>query len=100
MRNNGASLKQIESRLERRGFDQQAVEAVLRHVPKEEPENFIVGSDRTTGGRVLLVLIGLMISAVGLFFVAGNRTGLAPTVPFFGFAGMIVGGAIMAAGRS
>jgi hypothetical protein len=41
-----------------------------------------------------------MISALGFFFVIGNRTGLAPTVPFFGFAVMVVGGVIMAAGRS
>ena len=100
MRNNGASLKLIESRLVRRGFDKPAVEAVLHHVPEQEPDNIIVAPDRATGGRTVLVVIGLMISAAGVFFVIGNQTGLAPSVPFFGFAMMIVGGAIMAAGRS
>ena len=84
----------------RRNRRKPAVEAVLRHVPEQEPDNIIVAPDRATGGRTVLVVIGLMISAAGVFFVIGNQTGLAPSVPFFGFAMMIVGGAIMAAGRS
>jgi len=41
-----------------------------------------------------------MISGLGAFLVIGNRTGLAPTAPYFGFAVMVLGGVIMAAGRS
>jgi hypothetical protein len=100
MRNNGASLASIESRLANRGFDERAIEAVLRHIPSEEPDNIIVSPDKRSGGRTVLVVAGLMISALGFFFVIGNRTGLAPSVPFFGFAVMVVGGVIMAAGRS
>jgi hypothetical protein len=100
MRNNGASLESIESRLANRGFDAQSIQAVLHHVPSEEPDNIIVRPDGQSGGRVFLVVLGLMISALGLFFVFGNKTGLAPSVPFFGFAMMVVGGVIMAAGRS
>jgi hypothetical protein len=100
MRNNGASLVTIESRLANRGFDEQAIKAVLRHIPSEEPDNIIVRPDKHSGGRMVLVVVGLMISALGVFFAIGNRTGLAPTVPFFGFALMVIGGVIMAAGRS
>ena len=32
-----------------RGLDQTAIEAVLGHVPKEEPDNIIVRKDSTTG---------------------------------------------------
>jgi hypothetical protein len=100
MRNNGVSLETIEFRLVRRGFDVPAVEAVLRHVPKEEPNNIIVAPDEAIGGRRFLVILGLVISAFGLFFVFGNQTGMAPTLPFFGFAVMVGGGLLMAAGRS
>jgi hypothetical protein len=100
MRNNGASLESIESRLANRGFDGRAIEAVLRHVPSEEPDNIIVRPDGRSGGRMVLVVVGLMISTLGFLLVIGNRTGLAPTAPFFGFAVMIVGGVVMAAGRS
>jgi hypothetical protein len=100
MRNNGASLASIESRLVNRGLDEQAIKSVLRHVPSEEPDNLIVSPDQRSGGRVVLVVAGLMISALGLVLVFGNKTGLAPTVPYFGFAFMVIGGVIMAAGRS
>jgi hypothetical protein len=100
MRNNGASLEAIESRLARRGFDGPAIKAVLCHIPSEEPNNIIIGRDQSTGGRLVLVIAGLMISGLGLLLVIGNRTGLAPTVPYFGFAVMVLGGVIMAVGRS
>jgi hypothetical protein len=100
MRNNGASLASIESRLANRGFDGQAIKAVLRDIPSEEPDNIIVRSDEGSGGRMFLVFVGLMIFALGFFFAIGNKTGVAPTMPFFGFAVMVVGGVIMAAGRS
>jgi len=48
---------------------------------------------------MVLVSIGLMISVPGRFLVIGNRTCAAPTAPFLGFA-VMVGGLIMAAGRS
>jgi hypothetical protein len=48
---------------------------------------------------MVLVVVGLMVSALGFFFAIGNITGLAPSVPFFGFAVMVVGGVIIAAGR-
>ena len=100
MRNNGASIEMIEARLVGRGFDEKAVEAVLRQVPKEEPDNVIVRPDPTPGGRRLLVVFGLMVSALGLVLVIGNRTGLAPTLPFFGTIVIALGVVIMAAGRS
>jgi hypothetical protein len=100
MRNNGASLEAIECRLVSRGFDEPAIKAVMHHIPSEEPDNIIVRPDERPGGRMVLVVVGLMISALGLFFVIGNNTGLAPTMPFFGFAVMVVGGVIIAAGRS
>jgi hypothetical protein len=99
MRNNGASLESIESRLASRGFDEPAIKAVLSHIPWEEPDNIIVRQDPTTGFRAGLVVFGLLISGLGAFLVIGNRTGLAPTVPYMGFAVMVIGGAIMAAGR-
>jgi uncharacterized membrane protein HdeD (DUF308 family) len=72
----------------------------MSHVPTAEPDNLIVRKDSTHGGRVVLVLAGMIVFGLGLLAFFGNRTGLAPTVPFFGFALMIVGGAIMNAGRS
>jgi hypothetical protein len=99
MRNNGASLESIESRLLGRGFDERAVRAVMSHIPSEEPDNIIVKPQAETG-RMGLVLIGLTISVLGALLALGNQTGLAPSVPFFGFAVMVVGGVIMAAGRS
>ncbi|WP_165067118.1 hypothetical protein [Paludisphaera rhizosphaerae] len=100
MRNNGVSRETIAIRLANRGFKPQAVEEVLRQVPREEPVNIIVGNGSTNGGRMILVAVGAMISLMGLFFVVGNRTGAAPTVPFFGFTFMVIGGVIMNAGRS
>jgi hypothetical protein len=83
-----------------RGFDQAAIDAVLREVPKEAPENAILKPQRLTGGRPVLVVAGLAISVLGLCFVIGNRTGAFPTVPFFGFALMVFGGVMMALSRS
>jgi hypothetical protein len=100
MRNNGASLAVIESRLARRGFDGPEIKAVMGHIPVEEPDNIIVRPDTPTGGRMVIVVVGLMVAGFGLFLVIGNRTGLAPTAPFLGFAVVVVGGVIMAAGRS
>jgi hypothetical protein len=100
MRNNGASLEAIESRLARRGFDGPAIKDVLSHIPTEPPDNIILGRDRTTGFRAGLVVVGLLISGLGAFLVIGNRTGVAPTVPYMGFAVMVIGGVIMAVGRS
>ncbi len=100
MRNNGASLESLESRLASRGFDAMAIKAVLQHIPLEEPKNIIISQEPTSGGRMGLVIVGLMICGLGAFLVIGNRTGLAPTVPFFGFFMMVLGGVIMAAGRS
>jgi hypothetical protein len=99
MRNNGASLEKIEASLLRRGLDGSAVEAVLGHIPTEEPDNIIVRPDPSARGRKFLIVVGLTITALGFFFAIGNRTGLAPSVPFFGFATMIVGGALIVAGR-
>lgn len=87
-------------RLVRRGFDEPAVDAVPRHVPKEKADNIVARKDPTTGGRGFLGLVGLMISVLGHFFVVGNRSGLLPTVSMFGLVIMAVGGGIMAAGRS
>lgn len=100
MRNNGVSREGIEARLANRGFKPQAIEEVLCLMPKEAAENIIVGSRSTDGGRVLLVVAGAMIALMGLFFVVGNKAGAAPSVPFFGFTVMVIGGVIMNAGRS
>ena len=100
MRNNGASLAAIESRMSGRGFDAPAIKAVMDHIPSEEPDNIILGRDPTTDGRAVLVVVGLLISALGLLVVVGNRSVLAPTVPLFGFALMMVGGVLMTSGRS
>ncbi len=100
LRNNGASRDSIAARLASRGFDKRSIDAVLREVPAEAADNIIVKPDPAPGGRLVLVLAGLFISGLGVFFFIGNRTGLAPSVPFFGFALMVVGGVLMAAGRS
>src|SRR5262249_29159004 len=66
---------------------------------RSEPNNIIV-RPHAEPGRMVLVLIGLMVSGLGLLLVFGDRSGLAPTVPYLGFAVMVVGGVIIAAGRS
>jgi len=99
MRNNGASIEMIESRLAKRGFNPPAIKAVLSQIPSEEPNNIIVGRDESTGARMVVVFFGLLICFAGGFFVVGNRTGIAPSVPFFGFALMVLGGVIMNIGR-
>ena len=100
MRNNGASLAAIESRLFRRGFDAPAIKAVMDHIPLEEPDNIILRRDTTTGGRAVLVVVGLIISVLGLLLSIGDQSGLAPPVPLFGIALTVIGGVIMATGRS
>jgi hypothetical protein len=100
MRNNGASLETIQARLAKRGLGEAAIQQVLHHIPTEEPDNIIVRPEGRSGGRTVLVVAGLMISALGFFLVIGNKSGLAPSLPFFGFAVMVCGGLIMAAGRS
>jgi hypothetical protein len=100
MRNNGASPEAIAARLARRGFDKPAIEAIMSHVPSEEPDNIILRRDPTTGFRAGLVVVGLIVSGLGAVLVIGNRTGAAPTVPLLGFMVMVVGGVIMALGRS
>jgi hypothetical protein len=37
---------------------------------------------------------------LGFCFVIGNRSGVLPTMPFFGFALMVFGGVVMAFDRS
>jgi hypothetical protein len=100
MRNNGASLVSIGVRLASRGFDEQAIQAVLEHVPSEEPDNIIVGQEKLSGGRMVLVFVGMAVSVLGLFFVIGSVTGLVPMPRFFGFAVIFAGGFIASSGRS
>jgi hypothetical protein len=99
MRNNGASLEAIENRLANRGFDAMAIKAVMQHIPVKEPDNIIVNREFQKRGNVALVVVGLMFCALGAFLVIGNRTGMAPTLPFMGFFFMVIGAVIMAAGR-
>jgi hypothetical protein len=91
MRNNGASLQTIEARLRGCGFDAMAIKSVLAHIPSEEPKNTIVGRDESTGARMGLVFVGLMVVAAGVFFAVGNLSGVAPSLPYFGFAMMVLG---------
>jgi hypothetical protein len=100
MRNNGASLETIEARLANRGFDAMAIKSVLAHIPSEAPKNIIVGRDESTGARTILVFVGAMFAVAGVFFAIGNLTGIAPSVPYFGFAMMVLGGVIMKVARS
>jgi hypothetical protein len=83
----------------RRGFDDRAIKAVLLNIPWKEPDNIIV-RPRAEPGRVVIVLIGLMVSGLGLFLWLGNKSGLSPTLPYLGFVVMAAGGVIMALGRS
>ncbi|GAC1473423.1 MAG: hypothetical protein NVSMB9_22020 [Isosphaeraceae bacterium] len=103
MRNNGASIETIEIRMASRGLDGPAIKAVLHQIPLEEPDNLIIRQSRQNRagpGRTVLVLVGLMISMLGVLLIMGNRTGLAPTLPFLGFAVMIIGGVLLSAARS
>jgi hypothetical protein len=99
MRNNGASLATIESRLLGRGHDAQAVKAVMSHIPTEQPDNIIVKPHADTG-RAILASIAMTLMVLGLLVAAGNISGVAPSVPFLGFAMMAMGGVIAAAARS
>jgi uncharacterized membrane protein len=73
---------------------------VLGEIPAGEPDNIILRGDPTTNFRSAPVVVGLVIFALGALLAAGNRTGLATTVPYGGFAVMAIGGGIMSAGRS
>jgi hypothetical protein len=100
LRNNGASLESIASRLARRGFDKPSIDAVLRKLPAEAPDNIIVRPDRSTGGRLVLIIAGLTIFGVGAVFAVVGRGARAPMLWILGIALLIAGGALMAAGRS
>ncbi len=86
MRNNGASFEAIKSRLMRKGLDQSAIIVVLGQIPAEEPDNIVVSSDPSVGGRLILIVVGLLISGIGLFMVIVSRTGDAPPFEFMGFS--------------
>ncbi len=99
LRNNGTSHDSIASRLARRGFDKPSIDAVLRELPAEAPDNIIVVPDRSTGGRLVLIIAGLTIFGVGAVFAVVGRAAEAPMLWIFGIALLIAGGALMAAGR-
>ena len=100
MRNNGASLAAIESRLSESRLRCTGDQGRDGSHPAGGARQHHPQAGHDDGWPRVLVVVGLIISALGLLLSIGDQSGLAPAVPLFGIALTVIGGVIMAAGRS
>ena len=95
MLKNGVSPREAEQRLVGRGIEPQVAKAVIDTLLS----NAQVQAPRAGGGGVVLQFLGGLIFVVGMGLLIGNVTRLFPTFPYAGTIVMIIGGAIIGAGK-